>query len=80
MEDIGEGQTGFVAEVWLVFQFLEQRLSDWLSGADPQPLRSSVSGNHLTVHILSGLPVESRKQDRYSFYEYCSCEHFPAGV
>lgn len=63
MEDISEGQTGFVAEVRVGHQFLKEGLSDWLSGVDPQPLRSSVPGHHLTVHILSGLPVGSSKQD-----------------
>lgn len=62
LEDISEGQTCFVAEVWVAHQFLEEGLSDWLSGVGPQPLRSSVPGHHLTVHILSGLPVASRKE------------------
>lgn len=63
MEDISEGQTGFVAEVRVGHQFLKEGLSDWLSGVDPQPLRSRVPGHHLTVHILRGLPVGSSKQD-----------------
>lgn len=56
MEDISEGQTGFVAELRLPHQLLEERLPDWLSGVDPQPFRSGIPRNHLTVHILSGLP------------------------
>lgn len=62
MEDIGEGQTGFVAELWVAHQFLEKGLSDWLSGVGPQPLGGSVPGNHLAVYILSGLPVASREK------------------
>lgn len=61
LEDIGEGQTGFVVEVGVSHQFLEERLSDWLSGVNPQPLRSGVPGYHLAVDISSGLPVEQRK-------------------
>lgn len=68
LEDIGEGQTGFVAEVGVSHQFLEERLSDWLSGVNPQPLRSGVPGYHLAVDISSGLPVGQRKLKRQ-----CSC-------
>lgn len=68
MEDISEGQTSFVAEVWVAHQFLEKGLSDGLSGADPEPLRSSAPRYHLTVHILGGLPVKSRQTQRR---EYC---------
>lgn len=60
VEDISEGQTSFVAEVWVPRQFLEKGLSDGLPGVDPQPLWSSVPGYHLTVHVLGGLPVEPR--------------------
>lgn len=60
MEDISEGQTSFVAEVWVAPQFLEKGLSEGLSGADPEPLGSSVPGYHLAVHILGGLPVKAQ--------------------
>lgn len=60
MEDIGEGQTGFVAEFWVAHQFLEEGLPDGLSGAGPELLRSSVPGYDLTVHILDGLPVQTK--------------------
>lgn len=60
VEDISECQTGLVAQLWVAQQFLEEGLSDWLSGVHPQPLGSSVPGHHLTVQILSGLPVGSR--------------------
>lgn len=68
LEDISEGQTGFVAEVRVSHQFLEERLSDRLSGVNPQPLRSSVPGYHLAVDISSGLPVGQSKLKRR-----CSC-------
>lgn len=84
MEDISEGQTSFVAEVWVAHQFLEKGLSDRLSGADPEPLRSSVPRHHLTVHILGVLPVKSRQkqQSKYCWY-LCNfmyaigCSHGP---
>lgn len=57
-----------MAEVWVAHQVLEKGLSDRLSGADPEPLRSSVPRYHLTVHILGGLPVKSRQKQRS---EYC---------
>lgn len=60
MEDIGEGQTSFVAEIWVAHQLLEEGLSDRFSGAGPEPLRSSVPGYDLTVHILGGLPVQTK--------------------
>lgn len=49
-----------MAEVWVAPQFLEKWLSDGLSGADPEPLGSSVPRYHLTVHILGGLPVRDK--------------------
>lgn len=60
-EDISEGQTSFVAEVWVAPQLLEKGLSDGLSGVDPEPLGGSVPRYHLTVHILGGLPVKDKK-------------------
>lgn len=73
MEDISEGQTRFVAEVWVAQQFLEKGLSDGLSGADPEPLRSSVPGYYLTVHILGGLPVQPGQKKKTSDLEELRC-------
>lgn len=57
VQDISEGQTGFVAEIGVARQLLEEGLPDGFSGVHPQPLRSGVPSHHLAIHVFSGLPV-----------------------
>lgn len=45
-----------MAELKVPRQLLKKGLFDWLPGVDPQPLRGHVLRDHLTVHILDGLP------------------------
>lgn len=56
LQDIGEGQTGLVAEVGVSQQLLQQRLPDWLSGVKPKLLGGRVPGHHLAVDVPAGLP------------------------
>lgn len=68
-EDICKGQAGFLAELRVAHQLLEERLSDGFSGVSPEPFRSSIPRNHLAVHIFDGLSVGWNEQ------EQCCCCH-----
>ena len=65
LKDIGEGQAGPVAELRVPRQLLKKGLFDWLPGLDPQPLRGHVLRDHLTVHILDGLPGETDRSTEH---------------